>query len=226
MDTTSIAFVSIVVIAIVWYIVRNMPMNSVDIQKHIEDGRRTFDSRVALPQSFNQAEGMALSYTCWVRIDDFAYRYGEQRVVFTKGPSNLSSMCPALLIDGNTNSMLVKVDTFGATEIIPISNIPAKKWIHVGIVIDQDSVDVYINGIIHTHHTLAQVPRQNDDTVHTGVAGGFDGKLASLEYYPRVLSSADIKSSMASTPSPDPSDKGIGPLPPYFDIKWWSKSSA
>ena len=152
----SIVLVSIVVVAIVWYIAKNMPMNSVNIQKHIEDGRRTFNSRVALPQSFNQKEGMTLSYTCWVRIDDFAYRYGEQRVIFTKGPTDLSSSCPALLIDGNTNSMLVKVDTFGATEIIPISNIPAKKWMHVGIVIDQDSVDVYINGIIHTHHTNSE----------------------------------------------------------------------
>lgn len=223
---TGIILVTLVVIAIVYYVVKNLPMNSVNIQPHIEDGRRTFNSRTSLPKSFNEKEGLSLSFTCWVKIDDFAYRYGEQRVIFTKGPTDLSSMCPALVIDGNTNSLLVKIDTFGATEIIPISNIPAKKWLHVGIVIDQDNVEVYINGLIHTYRTLVQVPRQNDDTVHTGIGGGFDGKVASIEYYPRVLSASDIKLAMTKTPSPDPSEKGIGPTPPYFDITWWSKNSS
>jgi hypothetical protein len=221
----SFILVALVIVAIVWYAIRNLPTNSVDVQKYIEDGKKPFNSNIALPQSFNEKEGIALSYTCWLKVDDFAYRYGQQKVVFTKGPVDLSSSCPSLLIDGNTNSLLVKIDTFGATEIIPVSNIPAKKWMHVGIVIDQDSVDVYINGIIHTHHTLVQVPRQNEDTLHTGVGGGFDGKVASIEYYPRFLSASEIKNSMNTTPSPDPADKGIGSMPPYFDITWWSKSS-
>ena len=109
-----IVIVVIVVLVIVYFIAKNLPMNSVNIQPHIEDGRRTFTSKTSLPKSFNQKEGLSLSFTCWVKIDDFAYRYGEQRVIFTKGPTDLSSMCPALLIDGNTNSLLVKIDTFGS----------------------------------------------------------------------------------------------------------------
>jgi hypothetical protein len=190
------------------------------IQSTILDGKSTFDSNVALPVSLNQDQGITFSYSCWVRIDNFAYRPGVQKVIFTKGPADLSSSCPSLLIDGNTNTLLVKLDTYGATEIVPISNIPAKKWIHVAIVVEQKSVDVYINGVLHTHHSIVQVPRQNSGTVHTGINGGFEGKLANLIYYNYFLKPSDIPALMSNPPKADPSDS-TGPMPPYFDISWW-----
>jgi hypothetical protein len=190
------------------------------IQSTILDGKSTFDSNVALPVSLNQDQGMTFSYSCWVRIDNFAYRPGVQKVIFTKGPPDLSSSCPSLLIDGNTNTLLVKLDTYGATEIVPISNIPAKKWIHVAIVVEQKSVDVYINGVLHTHHSIIQVPRQNSGTVHTGINGGFEGKLANLIYYNYFLKPSDIPPLMSNPPQADPSDSTAS-MPPYFDISWW-----
>jgi hypothetical protein len=190
------------------------------IQSTILDGKSTFDSNVALPVSLNQDQGITFSYSCWVRIDNFAYRPGVQKVIFTKGPTDLSSSCPSLLIDGNTNTLLIKLDTYGATEIVPISNIPAKKWIHLAIVVEQKSVDVYINGILHTHHSIIQLPRQNSGTVHTGVNGGFEGKLSNLIYYNYFLNPTDIPALMKNPPQSDPSDS-TAPMPPYFDISWW-----
>ena len=228
MDTTLISLgVAAIVVVVLYFMFRNGPpaflTPSVGVTSVVTDGRKTFDSKLALPRSLNEKEGIAFSYTCWVKVDDWNYRYGAQKVIFTKGPTDLSSSCPALLLDGNTNSMLVKVDTFGATEVIPISNIPAKKWIHIAIAINQDAVDVYVNAILHTHHTLAQLPRQNDDTVHTGIDGGFEGKIASVEYYNRFLSPSDVKASMKSSPQTDPED-AFGAVPPYFDITWWTRS--
>jgi hypothetical protein len=198
--------------------------SSVNISGTIQDGKKVFNSKKQLPVSKNQREGLTFSYTCWVKIDDFSYRLGQQRVIFNKGSDDLSTACPALLLDAHTNSFIVKIDTYGATEQIPIANIPAKKWIHVGIAVDQDSADIYINGTLHTHHSLVQIPRQNGDTVRTGALGGFEGKVASLTYYSYFLTPDLVASSMAVAPQPDPNE-GIGPLPPYFDIKWWTNSS-
>jgi hypothetical protein len=190
------------------------------IQSTILDGKSNIDSNVALPQSLNQDQGITFSYSCWIRIDDFTYRPGVQKVIFTKGPTDLSSSCPSLLIDGNSNTLLVKLDTFGATEVVPVSNIPAKKWLHVAIVVEQKSIDVYINGVLHTHHSIVQIPRQNSGTVHTGINGGFEGKLANLIYYNYFLKPTDIPPLMKNPPQADPSDSNA-PLPPYFDISWW-----
>ena len=92
---------------------------------------------------------------------------------------------------------------------------------HIGIAVDQDSIDVYINGVLHTHHSIMQVPKQNNMPVHTSPLGGFDGKIANLEYYNYFMVASDIQAAMKNTPQPDPNDVG-GPLPPYFDMSWWT----
>ena len=206
-----------------WYLSSSAgtPTTSTTLQDTIEDGKKHSKSQVDLPRSLNQEEGLTFSYTCWIKVDDFAYRYGQQKVIFNKGSEDLKTMCPALLIDGNTNSLLVKLDTFGGTEVIPIPNIPAKKWMHVAIAVDQDSVDIYINGTLHTHHSLVQVPKQNSSVVSTGIAGGFDGKIANLQYYSYLLKPDSVQNAMKSVPKPDPNDID-GPLPPYFDMSFWT----
>lgn len=183
------------------------------------DGRKEFKSNTSLPESANQPQGLTFSYTAWIRVDDYSYRYGQPKVIFTKGPEDLSSMCPGVMLDANTNSMLVKIDTFGSQEVIPVSNLPAKKWFHFGLVVDQDSVDVYINGTLYTHQTLAQLPRQNPSSVIVGPTGGFDGKIANLKYYNYFLGPSDISALIGSPPSPSPEDKDV--TPPYQDITWW-----
>lgn len=225
MDTIATSFlVAVVIIGIAYvYFSRTsaVPSSSVTIQSPIADGKKTFQSSTALPRSLNQKEGATFSYTAWIRIDDFTYKYGTPKVIFSKGASDLSSMCPAVFVDGTSNSLIVKLDTFGGTEVIPISNIPAKKWLHFGLAVDQDSVDVYINGILHTHHSISQLPKQNNGTVHIGLNGGFEGKIAELQYYSYFMSPDQIKSTMSNPPKPDPSDSNA-PVPPYFDITWWT----
>jgi hypothetical protein len=216
----SIAVALLVVGGAYWYFSsRGVFSTATVIQASTEDGRKSYTSKKAIPRSTDQKEGLTFSYTCWVRIDDFAYRYGQPKVVFTKGSEDLKTMCPALLVDGNTNSLLVKVDTFGGTETIPIGNIPAKKWIHVAIAVDQDSIEVYINGNLYIHHSITQVPKQNNSTVSTGIAGGFDGKVSNLQYYEYLLTPENVRSSMANPPA---GEKDNEVLPPYFDASWWT----
>jgi hypothetical protein len=225
MDTIATSFlVAAVVLAVAYvYFSRTaaVPASSVAIQGVISDGKRAFSSTVALPPSLNQKEGLAFSYTAWVRVDDFAYKYGHPKVVFVKGAEDLSSACPAVMIDGTSNSFIIKLDTFGGQEVVPVGNIPAKKWLHLAITVDQDSVDVYVNGVLHTHHSLSQLPKQNRGAVHTGAGGGFEGKIAGLQYYSYLLTPAQVAASMGSPPQPDPNDVGA-PLPPYFDTTWWT----
>jgi len=220
MDSIILSFViaSIIVGAVYFYLSQtaSVPSTSLAIQPQVSDGKKAISSNLSIPRSFNQKEGATFSYTCWILVNDFAYKYGSQKVIFTKGPDDLSSMCPALFLDGTTNTLILKMDTFGGTEIIPISNIPAKKWIHVAIVVDQNSVDIYINGVLYTHHSLTQLPKQNAGTVHIGLNGGFDGKISGLQYYSYFMTPEQVSQSMAT--SPQTSD----PLPQYFDPKWYT----
>lgn len=224
MDLTTILIGLVVAAAVVYFAYTYFKTGTAgggptDLVTSSVDGRKEFKSNAYLPESANQPQGLTFSYTAWIRVDDYAYRYGQPKVIFTKGPEDLSSMCPGVMLDGNTNSMLIKIDTFGTQEVIPVSNLPAKKWFHFALVVDQDSVDVYINGTLYTHQTLAQLPRQNPSTVVVGPGGGFDGKLANLKYYNYYLGPSDISALIGTPPTPSPDDKPV--TPPYQDITWW-----
>jgi hypothetical protein len=169
-----------------------------------------------LPLAFNQEQGATFSYTGWLVVNDYTFNYGKKRPVFSKGD------CPGLYIDSTSNSLLIAVKTYANTpETILISNLPAKKWIHFGIVVNQDAVNVYINGVLRQHHTLAQLPKQNTEPVVIGSDTlGFDGVLSNLQYVPRSLSGPDIDALASNVPTDDlhvPPSK-----PQYFDISWYT----
>lgn len=217
-----LAAVAVVAVVYLYFRAKGSSVQSGSIISTSADATKPLTSTTALPPSYDQDKGLTFSYTSWILVDDFSYRMGQQKVVFTKGPTDLSSMCPGVFLDGNTNSILVKIDTFGAQEVIPISNIPAKKWLHFAVVVDQDSVDVYVNGILHTHHTLAQLPRQNTSPVNVGVAGGFQGKIANLNYYNYFMTPEQVLASVGTPPQANPDHAQEPATPPYFDITWWT----
>lgn len=174
-------------------------------------GETQQSSIVSIPRSYNEPEGLTYSYTAWILVKDFTKGYGTKRRIFSKNDS------PGLYLDTTSNAFVVSIDTYGATETILISDIPAMKWIHFALVVDQHSVDIYINGILKKHHTLSQLPQQNDSTVTAGP--GWSGVLARLNYYPRSLTSIEVKQ-MVKEPLPDDLEREVAG-PNYFDISWY-----
>jgi hypothetical protein len=168
-----------------------------------------------LPRSFNQSQGATFTYTGWLLFNDFTFNYGQKRLIFSKGD------CPGVYLDSTSNGILVVVDTYGSQESILISNLPARKWIHLGLVVDQDSVDVYINGVIRQHHTLAQLPKQNDKAVSLGSDSvGWDGVLSGLTYQSRSLTAPEIDALSKTVPV---DDMHVAPsAPQYFDMSWYT----
>jgi hypothetical protein len=127
-----------------------------------------------------------------------------------------------MYLDTTSNSILVVINTFANTpETILISNITANKWIHFAIVVDQDSVDIYINGVVRQHHTLLQLPKQNDSPITLGsnAAAGWDGVLSNLQYTPRSLSAGEVAALTANVPKDDLTVPPSGPQ--YYDLTWY-----
>jgi hypothetical protein len=209
-----------IVYAAYWYLGGRAGSSTNDIISSTHNGRKEFKSAQSLPPSLNDPKGLTYGFTCWLRVDDYSYRYGQPKVVFVRGSTDMSVAGPAVYFDANTNDLLVKVDTFGSPEIISISNLPAKKWFHFGLVVDQDSVDIYINGILKTHKSLTQLPRTNPSMVTVSPDGGFDGKIANLKYYNYYLTPSQIAALVGVAPEAD-KEETEAPVPQYSDITWW-----
>ena len=221
MDTFTIvaAIVAVIIIGLILWRVfyYKQPTDTIDLLPGSISGK---ESKVVqgtnLSRSFNQKEGATFTYTGWILVKDFTYNYGQKRIIFTRDD------CPGLYLDTTSNSLLVVIKTFGSTpETILISNITANKWIHFAIVVDQDSVDIYINGVVRQHHTLLQLPKQNNSAITIGSngAGGWDGVLAELQYTPRSLSAGEIAALTENVPKNDLTVPPSGPQ--YYDLTWY-----
>ena len=188
--------------------------DAIDIMSGSLSGKETKSSAATtITRSFNQKQGATFTYTGWILVKDFTYNYGKKRLIFSKGD------CPGLYLDTTSNALLATIQTYANTpETILISNIPANKWVHFAIVVDQDAVDVYINGVIRQHHSLLQLPKQNDTDVVMGATGasGWDGVLANLQYTPRSLSAGEVMALTSDVPKNDLSVAPSGPQ--YFDM--------
>jgi hypothetical protein len=211
--------VALTIIGVVIWRVTRVPESSdpgaVRLLEGSMSGKTQRTASTPLPRSFNQQQGATFTYAGWILINDFTVNYGQKRMIFSKGD------CPGVYLDSTSNSLLVVVDTYGSKESILISNIPAKKWIHLALVVDQDAVDVYINGIIRQHHTLAQLPKQNNTAVTLGSETlGWEGVLSGLSYYSRSLSASDIDRLSKAVPTDDLHVAPSGPQ--YFDMSWYT----
>jgi hypothetical protein len=165
-------------------------------------------------RSFNQPDGAVFTYTTWITVNDFTFNYGLQRTIFSK------NNCPGLYIDSTSNSLLVKINTYGGgMESVLIPNIPAQKWIHVAIEVNQYALSVFINGILRQTHTLSQLPLQNLDSLVIGSnENAWDGSISGLTYYSRTLKPDEIE----KLATQQPSASGLMPvMPPYADITWY-----
>jgi hypothetical protein len=171
----------------------------------------TTRSAAMVRPSFNEPQGRVYSYTGWVLFKDFTQGYGTRRKLFSKGDA------PGLYLDATSNALIVAVKTYTTTETILIPNIPAMKWIHVALVVDQQSVDIYINGTLRQHHTLSQLPDLTEDALTTGP--GWNGYIGQLVYYSRALSYSEINA-LASEPPPLLPEEQVGKSG-YFDITWY-----
>jgi hypothetical protein len=205
--------VVIIVGALLYYLFT--PSGSVDDIPVIPDLQSglfsTTRSGGAMLPSFNQPKGRVYSYSGWLVIKDFTQGYGERRTIFSKGEA------PALYLDGTSNSLIVAIKTYSMTETILIPNIPAMKWIHFAIVVDQQAVDVYINGTLRQHHTLTQLPDITEDALTTG--SGWNGYVGNVYYHRRALSYNDVAEMAAKEPPPFPENE-VGKNG-YFDITWY-----
>ena len=212
--------ITIIICLLLWWILNTAA--NYDIVDTIRDGKDGQVYRKTLPKSVNRADGIEFSYSGWLRIDDFSFKFGVPKVIFVKGSADLTTACPALVIDANTNTLLLKVDTFGVQETISIVSVPAKKWLHFVINVNQEAVDVYINGILYAHHILSQLPKQNSASVLTSPDGGFAGKVVRIQYHPQTLTESDILSKARE--QPPTGDEKDQVFPPYFDMSWFNPS--
>jgi len=195
---------------------------------------------IPILRSNNQKDGIEFTWSVFVYIKNLqpenqhkhifhkgndSLDFGKER---EKGESNTMGLnfpnnAPGLYITPHTNNLLVVMNTFdNINEEVVIEDIPLNKWINVIIRVENDNLDVYVNGTIVKRHKLKGVPKQNYGDVFVSMNGGFNGFTSSLRYWNYALGTAEIQRVVNQGPNMKMDDTGMEQSKPrYFSLRWF-----
>ena len=239
-NSTPKQVVVIVAVAVLLYILlsslKDMALSSIEkakespyIFKGSKNAKRSlvinqdprYSSSIPLKRSHGKKDA-EFSYTMWILIENTEYRFGEWKHIFHKGNDSAYPLrAPGLYLHPRDNTFRLYMNTNEEIiEYLDVPNIPIRKWIHVGIVMEGRAMNVYINGKLKTKKTFESVPRQNYGNLWVSLFGGFEGYLSKMRYHNYALDYPEIESIVKAGPSKD-ACTDTGEQPPYLEDAWW-----
>lgn len=151
--------------------------------------------------------GMNHSFSTWIYVKNWDYKFGQYKNILWKGnpesdsPEKIHS--PSMWLYPLNNSLKVVTSTsdVGGVESCDIQNIPLMTWVHIVYVLNNRTVDIYINGKLERSCALRGIPRIGMDPVYiTTVSNssstntlvnkqqaGFYGKIGKTQYFIKAL---------------------------------------
>lgn len=142
----------------------------------------------------------------WMFIQDWNYKFGQEKTVLTRGASG--ALNPYVFLDPVENTLDVKINlmsggsgssssepagvgyTGGSTDdsyTCKVKNVPLQSWFAVSLSVSNRNVDIYLNGMLVRSCLLPGVPKAPGGDAGVMTNGGFSGNLAALNFYAGAL---------------------------------------
>jgi hypothetical protein len=186
-----------------------------------------------LYRSINESQGLEFTWSVWIYINSInmnattPYQHVFSKGNYGLGKNNLYNFnnAPGLYISNNTNTMYVVMDTYSApsnpSNGLEIPDIPLNKWVNIIIICKNNSLDVYVNGIITKSENLEGIPKQNYGDVYVAANNGFNGYISNLWYYNYALGTLAIQNLVKKGPNTTMKDNMILKDPNYLSLRWY-----
>jgi hypothetical protein len=124
------------------------------------------------------------TYSIWLYINDWDYRYGEEKIVFGKTDGKLKPS-PSVVLDSTINDLIVKISVGDNSSIVStrVQNVPIQSWFNVIVSVNSRVLDVYLDGKLVRTQLLSGVPSTpTTSPIHLTPDGGFSGQTSRFEY--------------------------------------------
>ena len=172
--------------------------------------------------SGSNSPNMAFTISFWIYIVDWNYRSDEPKAILIKGAESGDTVAgydsaPGIWLAPDKNNLIVATRVLGRVkpQVCDVANIPIQKWVHIAYVLDNRTVDVYVDCKLERSCILTGVPFLNNQKLHlfplnpsspsgSGTSDkktGFLGQLSSLRYFSTALKPIDIAGICNSGPN-------------------------
>ena len=130
------------------------------------------------------------TYSLWFYVNDWNNRFGEPKILLDR-PNN----SPKITLGAMQNDIDITLDCYPTsgvtgtqTSSVPhtcnIKNFPLQKWINLVISLQNQTLDIYLDGKLHKTCVLAGVPKINSESpVYITPKGGFNGWTSNFQYW-------------------------------------------
>lgn len=187
-----ILFVIVLIIIVIRYLIS-------DANTHSGLTSAKILKEIAPPELAGSGSSSNYTYSIWMYIDDFNYKFGETKVVFGRmiDGSGALQPCPSMSIGDAQNNLLISQTVYDDTsndadadpitsnvETFIVKNVPIQKWVNVTISTFGRTMDVYLDGKLVRTNILGGVAKIDPNaSVFITPNGGFSGWTSRFQYW-------------------------------------------
>ena len=189
----------IVIVIVLLYIVIRYMIKDVNTLSGLMDGKTMQTISASKLDSGNTSFNTSnFCYSIWFFIDDWNYRYGENKIIFGRKTGD-KVPCPVVSLGKTQNNLEITLQVYPGTNsdskpvkttdvLTPtytVGNIPLQKWVNLIISSYGRSLDVYIDGKLVRTCLLPGVAKIDaSSNVYVTPNGGFSGWTSTFQYWP------------------------------------------
>lgn len=172
-----------------------------------KDGKEGSSPNMIQHNKINQIpSGNSSTWCFWLNINNWYYKYDSWKSILLKGslikPENdlswnsVGQQCPGIWMTPNQNNIRAVFTTKRLDkdnqikdylEYCQINDIPIGKWCHLGVVVVNKTVAIYLNGRLVRTCVLKGKPSFNNGPLQVSYSGGFNGNLRNFRYIGKKL---------------------------------------
>ena len=139
------------------------------------------------------------TFSIWLYINDWNYRYGDEKIILIRQDVNGNSN-PRIYLANTTNDLHVDIQCYDndyndspTLHTCSVKNIKMQKWVHVVTVVNNRTLDIYVDGKLVRTCLLPGVPKlDNEADISITPEDGFSGFTSNIEFYNYVLNPQDV----------------------------------
>ena len=185
-----------VIVILVIFLIINMLTSKSNKLSSMQDGNvEKIIPASDLSSSTNNTSNF--TYSVWFYIEDWTYRYGQEKVILTRIDSDRNPS-PQIALGAFQNNLNVSLQTYpdgsntdtssvSQTHNCNIKNVPIQSWVNALISVNGRTLDVYIDGKLVRTCVMPGVAKvANNSPVVITPNGGFSGYTAKIQYWPNA----------------------------------------
>jgi hypothetical protein len=208
--------ITILVIVLILMLLRYIFADPYTLQ-NIQNGKTSSTIEASSLATNGNVPSSNFAYSVWFYINNWNYRYGEDKVIFgrmgamsgdgkgaVKGINGLDP-CPAVVLGAVENNISISLGCYPGVDQQPVdggntiihtcsvSNVPIQKWVNLTVSVYGRSMDIYIDGkLVRTCLLPGVASINNNANIYLTPLGGFEGWTAKLQYYPDALNPQEV----------------------------------